>query len=486
MPKLHPVIARAAQVVPSPRQLAWQKLEFYSFIHYGINTYTDREWGDGTEDPALFNPTKLDCRQWAKVCKAAGMRGLILTAKHHDGFCLWPSAATKHSVESSPWKDGKGDVVRECAEACAEVGIKFGLYLSPWDQNAPSYGQGKAYDDFYETQLRELLTNYGELFCLWFDGACGEGKNGKTQAYDWERYYAVIRELQPNAAICIVGPDVRWVGNEAGVCRPSEWSVVPSFLSKAEVIAAASQQEDGKAPTINLDGDDAWAAWDIGSRKQLMKHQNWAPIWYPAEVDVSIRKGWFYHANEDHTVKPLAKLREIYYKSVGANASLLLNIPPTPQGVIHERDVDTLISLGAQLKVDFKENLIEGSTMTASCQLDDAHGAQNIVLPGSDSYWHSGELHKPAELVLDLGDDLDINKLVLKEHIATGQQIEAFKLYIDQNTEETGASKWKLLEKGTIIGHKRIIQFNETRVRRFKLVITECRGFATLEEIEAY
>ncbi|MCL2446757.1 MAG: alpha-L-fucosidase [Oscillospiraceae bacterium] len=483
MPKLPPHVARAAQVVPTPRQLAWQELEFYSFIHFGINTYTDREWGDGKEDPSLFNPTQLDCRQWAKVCKAAGMRGLILTAKHHDGFCLWPTATTKHSVESSPWKDGKGDVVRECADACAAVGIKFGLYLSPWDQNASCYGQGKAYDDFYEIQLRELLTNYGDLFCMWFDGACGEGPNGKKQVYDWERYYAVIRELQPEAAICVTGPDVRWVGNEAGVCRPSEWSVVPAFLSKAEVIAAASQQADGKPPVID---DSSWTTWDLGSRKALAKAKDWPPIWYPAEVDVSIRKGWFYHEHEDLTVKPLAKLRDIYYKSVGANASLLLNIPPSPQGLFHERDVDTLISLGAQLKVDFRENLIEGSTMTASCQLDDAHGPQNIVLPGRDSYWHSGELDGKAELLLDLGDDLDINKIVLKEHIATGQQIEAFELYIDMNTEETGKPKWKLLEKGTVIGYKRIILFNETRVRRFKIVITECRGFATLESIEAY
>ncbi|MCL2532456.1 MAG: alpha-L-fucosidase [Oscillospiraceae bacterium] len=484
MSKLPPHVARAAAVVPSPRQLAWQEIEFYSFIHYGINTYTDREWGDGQEDPALFNPTNLDCRQWAKVCKAAGMRGLVLTAKHHDGFCLWPTATTKHSVESSPWKNGQGDVVRECAQACAEVGLKFGLYLSPWDQNASCYGQGKAYDDFYCEQLRELLTNYGDLFCMWFDGACGEGPNGKKQEYDWERYYATIREFQPDAVISITGPDVRWVGNEAGVCRPSEWSVVPAFHSNAEKIAAASQQTDGKPPSAPK--DQGYAGWDLGSRKALAKAKDWAPIWYPAEVDVSIRKGWFYHENEDLTVKPLAKLRDIYYKSVGANASLLLNLPPTPQGVLHERDVDTLISLGAQLKVDFKENLIEGSTITAGCQLDGAHGAQNILQPSKDAFWHSGELDGKAELLLDLGDDLDINKIVLQENIATGQQIEEFELYADLNPEETGKHKWKLLEKGTIIGYKRIVLFDEIRVRRFKIVITQCRGFATLQNIEAY
>jgi len=481
MPKLHPKVLEAAQVVPSPRQLAWQELEFYSFIHFGINTFTGREWGDGAEDPALFNPEKLDCRQWAKVCKAAGMRGLILTAKHHDGFCLWPTATTRHGVASSPWKDGKGDVVAECAKACADVGIKFGVYLSPWDQNASCYGQGKAYDDFYKTQLRELLTNYGELFCLWFDGACGEGKNGKKQVYDWQGYYDLIRELQPNAAICVTGPDVRWVGNEAGVCRPSEWSVVPAYLSKAEVIAAASQQEDGKAPAPpNKDGS---MAWDLGSRKALIKAKDWPLIWYPAEVDVSIRKGWFYHENEDYTIKPLAKLREIYYKSVGANASLLLNIPPTPEGLIHEKDLETLISLGAQLKIDFKEDLAIGSKIEASCCLDEAHSGQNILEGG---HWHSGELDKKAELVLDFGDEFDINKVVLKENIATGQQIEAFELYVDLNCEAEGASKWKKLADGTIIGHKRIIEFTEQRMRRLKLVITQCRGFATLSGWEAY
>jgi alpha-L-fucosidase len=277
---------------------------------------------------------------------------------------------------------------------------------------------------------------------------------------------------------------VRWVGNEAGVCRPSEWSVVPAYLSKAEVIAAASQHEDGKAPAApNAKGS---TAWDLGSRKALLKAKNWPLIWYPAEVDVSIRKGWFYHEKEDYTVKPLATLRDIYYKSVGANASLLLNIPPTPEGLIHEKDMDTLISLGAQLKIDFKENLAEGSVVTDSCRLDDAHSGQNTLEPGSESYWHSGEFNKKAELVLDLGDDYDIDKIVLKEHIATGQQIESFELYADLNTEADGVPKWKLLAKETVIGHKRICTFKEMRVRRFKLVITQCRGFATIERFEAY
>jgi len=460
MPKLHPRIEEAARVVPSARQLAWQELEFYGFVHFGINTFTNQEWGTGSENPALFNPKKLDCRQWARVFKAAGMKGMVLTAKHHDGFCLWPSKYTGHSVAASPWQDGKGDVVKEAAAACAAHGLKFGLYLSPWDRHELTYGTGEAYNEFYKRQLRELLTNYGELFCVWFDGACGEGKNGRRQEYDWQGYYDLIRELQPNAVISIMGPDVRWVGNEAGVCRSSEWSVLPEKF-----------------------GDQTY--WDLGSRKALMKSKE-PLVWYPAEVDVSIRDGWFYHEKQDYSVKPLAKLRDIYYKSVGGNAALLLNVPPNQEGLIAQRDMETLISLGAQLQIDFKENLAEDSVVTDNCRLDDAHVGQMCLEPGSDTYWHSGPFEKEAELVLDLGDDYDIDKVVLKEHIATGQQIEKFTLYVDLNCTGEGKAKWKELDKGTVVGHKRIFRFKEQRMRRLKLVIEQARGFATLESWEAY
>lgn len=237
-------IRYAASITPSPRQLAWQQLEFYAFTHFGMNTFTNREWGDGTEDPALFNPDALDADQWVAAVKSAGMKALILTCKHHDGFCLWPSAYTEHSVKNSPWKNGQGDVVREVSDACRRGGIKFGVYLSPWDRHDARYGQGKPYDDYFVSQLTELATNYGDIFCFWFDGACGEGKNGKKQIYDWERYYAVLRKLQPNAVLNVCGPDVRWCGNEAGHCRKAEWSVVPAELRDAERTASKSQQAD--------------------------------------------------------------------------------------------------------------------------------------------------------------------------------------------------------------------------------------------------
>ena len=264
MSKTPDFVKYAASIVPSERQLKWQELEFYAFFHFGINTYTNSEWGNGNEDPELFNPEKLDCRQWVKICQLAGMKAVILTCKHHDGFCLWPSAYTDHSVRSSKWRDGKGDVVAECAKACKEFGLKFGVYLSPWDRHEPTYGSGEAYNRFFLNQLRELLTGYGDIFCVWFDGACGEGPNGKVQQYDWESYYKLIRELQPEATINITGPDVRWCGNEAGVCRASEWSVVPYWHSNHDIIAAQSQKNVSKPPKkINP------TALDLGSRKAI-------------------------------------------------------------------------------------------------------------------------------------------------------------------------------------------------------------------------
>ena len=474
MSKTPDYIKYAASIVPSERQIKWQETEFYAFIHYGINTYTDSEWGNGNEDPELFNPESLDCRQWAKLCKLAGMKALILTAKHHDGFCLWPSAYTDFSVRSSNWKDGKGDVVAECAEACREFGLKFGIYVSPWDRHEESYGTGEPYNKFFKNQLRELLTAYGELFCVWFDGACGEGKNGKKQAYDWEGYYKLIRELQPNATINITGPDVRWCGNEAGVCRKSEWSVVPYYHSNAELIASASQQNVLKPPKkINP------TALDLGSRKAIKKCNKL--IWYPAEVDTSIRKGWFYHKDEDYSVKPLSKLMDIYYNSVGANSSFLLNIPPTPEGTIFEKDVETLLSMGVQLSLDFNENLAEGSIITDNRHLDEEHCGQMALSYDPEEYWHPGDNPDGSELILDLGDEYDIDKIVLGEHIRTGQQIEKFSLYA-----LNGKGKWKRLAKETVIGYKRICRFEEIRVRYFKLVIEKARCFATISKFEAY
>ncbi len=473
MSKTPDYVKYAAGIVPSERQIKWQETEFYAFVHFGMNTFTDSEWGSGNEDVDLFSPDELDCRQWAKLCKLAGMKGMILTAKHHDGFCLWQTEYTDHSVKSSKWRDGKGDVVAECAAACREFGLKFGIYVSPWDRHEDSYGEGKKYDEFFINQLKELCSNYGELFCVWFDGACGVGAGGKKQAYDWQSYYDVVRELQPGAVISISGPDVRWCGNEMGVGRSSEWSVVPYYHCVHYAEQAANDPSLTKPPKkINP------TALDLGSRS-VIKDCN-KLIWYPAEVDVSLRKGWFYHPSDEYTVKTLQKLMNIYYDSVGANANLLLNISPMPSGKMHERDIDALLSMGAQLEIDFNENLAEDSVMTDNRHLDEEHTGQHILNDDPDSYWHSGDDPEGSELVLDIGDEYDIDKVVLGEHIATGQQIEKYALYAMVD------GKWKKLEKGTVIGYKRICRFKEIRVRYFKLVIEQARCFATISKFECY
>ena len=308
-------IDMVSRLVPTPQQLEWQQMEFTAFLHFGMNTFTGNEWGHGTDSPELFNPSELDCEQWVKALKDGGFKMALITAKHHDGFCLWPTATTEYSVKNSPWKDGKGDVVRELRDACEKYGMKFGVYLSPWDRNAPSYGDSPAYNKFFIEQLTELLSNYGEVHEVWFDGACGEGPNGKKQEYDWTAILAKIRELQPKAVTAIMGDDVRWVGNEGGMGRDTEWSATAmapgSYTEKNEAMAALGIDNMSK---------------DLGSRELIAKAQE--AYWYPSEVDVSIRPGWFYHADQDERVRSLANLVNIYYRSVGCNSVLLLNIPP--------------------------------------------------------------------------------------------------------------------------------------------------------------
>lgn len=464
----------AAEVTPSERQLQWQEVEFYAFCHFGMNTFTDQEWGDGQTPAEVFNPTDFDAEQWVKAVKSAGMRGLLLTCKHHDGFCLWPSAYTDYSVKNSPFRDGQGDVVREVADACKKYGLKFGIYLSPWDRHEPTYGQGEPYNTYYKNQLRELLTNYGELFCIWLDGACGEGKNGKVQKYDWQGYYAVMRELQPNAAICVSGPDVRWIGNEAGVCRTAEWSVVPSWLAINEYVAEKSQKTDDRKFAKKHNS----MTLDLGSRKAIKGETEL--IWYPAEVDVSIRPGWFYHAKEDSKVKSLDKLYKIYLNSVGGNASLLLNIPPDKTGKIPQVDALTLDAFGRMLGREFPVDLLQGARASATSELDTEHSAGNVLMDGS-AFWQSAEDEDAPELVLDFGAVTAFDSLILQENIRTGQQIEAFDISIQKG------NRWKKIGKYTIIGHKRICRFKKTyKTRKIRIRIRSHRGKATLRRICAY
>ena len=351
-------IKLSAYLTPTDQQYAWQQLELTAFIHFGMNTFTGREWGDGKEDPTLFNPTDFNAEQWVLSLQEAGFKMIILTAKHHDGFCLWPTATTKHSVQSSIWKDGNGDIVREVKNACDKYGMKFGVYLSPWDRNAESYGNSPRYNAMFVEQLKELLTNYGEVHEVWFDGANGDGPNGKRQVYYWTRFYHGIDSLQPKAVKAIMGNDVRWVGNESGLGRETEWSVTPLNPDINETIATENKRLDIN-PMAN----------DLGSRTLLADAKTL--YWYPSEVDVSIRPGWFYHPEQDHQVKTLQQLVDIYYQSVGMNSVLLLNIPPDKRGLLHEVDVARLKEFGVYIKNTFKRNKLTNGNIAWTAQNGD-------------------------------------------------------------------------------------------------------------------
>jgi len=468
-------IAEAARIAPSPRQLAWQELEFYAFIHFTVNTFTDREWGTGEESQSLFDPSELDAAQWVEACRSAGMKGLILTCKHHDGFCLWPSAYTEHSVKSSPWRNGQGDLVREVADACREAGLKFGVYLSPWDRHEQSYGDSPAYNAYFVNQLRELLTGYGELFCVWFDGACGEGPNGKRQVYDWDAYYALIRELQPNAVISVCGPDVRWCGNEAGQTRRSEWSVVPATMRDNEKIQENSQKVDDGEFAKRVGSQDE----DLGSRSVLAEAEE--AVWYPAEVNTSIRPGWFYHASEDESVKTAAELMELYERTVGGNSTFLLNLPPDRRGLIHENDVARMKELGERIRATYGTNLAVGAAVRGSAAKDETHGPDRLTDGDGSTYWQAPEGTEQADFVIDLGAERAFDRIVLEENIREGQRIERFRIEI-----EDVRGDWSLVYEGTVVGYKKICRFAETTARRLRLTIAESRWSPTLSGFGVY
>lgn len=465
---------RLVQVVPSPRQVAYQQLEFYSFIHFTVNTFTGQEWGDGTENPAIFNPTKLNAAQWAETIKAAGMKGLILTCKHHDGFCLWPSKYTDHTIAASPYKEGRGDIVREVSKACKDAGLKFGIYLSPWDRNQSTYGFGKTYNDYFVNQLTELLTNYGEVFTVWFDGACGEGSNGKKQVYDWERYYEVIRTLAPNACINVCGPDIRWCGNEAGDTRPAEWSVVPQRTSETERIAQLSQQEDN---AVFRERKISASDNDLGSREILKEEEQL--IWYPAEVNTSIRPGWFYHEEEDSQVRSLEELLYIYYNSVGGNAMFLLNIPPNKDGLLSMVDVKRLHEVGKYLESSFKTNLIESAALAVDSAME-GHAIEAVRTEDYENFFKTEDGITAAVINISWDKEQIIGHIVLKENINYSQRIEKF--YIE--AEQDGVY-YKIYE-GSVVGYKRIIQLDAVKTKNIRIHITDSRVASTISFIGIY
>lgn len=432
----------AARLVPTPQQLEWQQMELTAFLHFGINTFTGREWGDGKENPALFNPTDFDAEQWVRSLKEAGFKMAILTAKHHDGFCLWPTKTTGHSVAASPWKDGKGDVVRELRDACDKYGIKFGVYLSPWDRNASCYGDSPKYNEFFIEQLTELLTNYGEVHEVWFDGANGEGPNGKKQEYDWTAILSTIRRLQPRAVTAIMGDDVRWVGNERGLGRETEWSatvLTPGTYARCE--------EQNKALGVKA------TSKDLGGRDMLVNAKEL--FWYPSEVDVSIRPGWFYHQQEDNQVKSLKHLTDIYFKSVGYNSVLLLNIPPDQRGRISDADVNRLKEFVDYRKEIFADNRVKGGLKAWTARPGDTR-------------------------VYQLKPKSEINVVMLREDISKGQRMEAF------TVEALTADGWKEIAKGTTVGYKRLIRIPAVEARQLRVKVDACRLAANISEVAAY
>lgn len=467
------VLEAALAVRPSERQMVWQELEYYGFIHFGPNTFTGKEWGDGTTDPAVFNPTGLDANQWVAVFKEAGMKGLILTAKHHDGFCLWPTATTEYSVVQSPWRSGKGDLVKEVADACRAAGLKFGVYLSPWDRNHPAYGDSPAYNEVFRRQLTELLTNYGEVFEVWFDGANGEGPNGKVQQYDFESYYALIRQLQPGAVIAIMGPDVRWVGNEAGKGRDPEWSVLPVEVASRRKIAADSQQDVKQDMFVPKDA----RGNDLGSREKLKGTSG--IIWYPSEVDTSIRPGWFYHSSQDDKVKSPRQLEDIYYSSIGMNSTLLLNIPPDRRGLIHENDIDHLMALRRRIEATFAVNLARQAKLSS---VRPARGFEATKLTDGDkhSYWKATTAASEHAIEFHFKKPVTFDRLMLQENIRNGQRIEAFQLEIYQN------GRWMKVAEGRTVGYKRLLRFERVSSKKVRVKITAFRAAPELIEAGLY
>lgn len=461
-------------IVPHPRQLAFQQMEFYGFIHFTVNTFTDKEWGDGSESPAIFNPTELDAGQWAGTAKAAGMTGLILTCKHHDGFCLWPSKYTNHSVAASPYRDGKGDIVEEVSEACRQAGLKFGIYLSPWDRNNAAYGSGKDYDDYYLNQLTELLTGYGDIFSVWLDGACGEGLNGKVQTYDWERYYACIRQLQPDACISVCGPDIRWCGNESGHTKPSEWSVVPARLALAERVQEKSQKADD---TLFRERRISSSDLDLGSRKVLTAENDL--IWYPAEVNTSIRPGWFYHPAEDNQQKDVDELIDIYIRVVGGNGMFLLNLPPMPNGKLHHRDVEILNRFGNFLRRAFARNLLTETMKITADPEGEGEGIQTVLVDNYTTWYQPSEGITEAQIEIMFATPQECRYLVLKENIQLGQRIESFTVELFSQNHQVER------HTGTVVGYKKIIPLT-VKADRIVISINDARVCPTLAFIGIY
>lgn len=439
--------------IPSKRQLRWHELEFYGFLHFTINTFTDKEWGYGDENPAMFAPSDFSAEQIVSTAKMAGMKGLILTCKHHDGFCLWPSKYTKHSVKNSPWRDGKGDVVKEISDACRKHGLEFGVYISPWDRNHAEYGK-PAYIEYYRNQLRELLSSYGDVFEVWFDGANGgDGYYGgaretrkidRENYYDWENTWEIVRDMMPGAIIFSdAGPDIRWVGNERGYAGDPCWATYdlrprPPYSIPAPGCTAYKQGEHG--------------------------HRN-GKYWMPAEVDVSIRPGWFYHPDENNRVRSAENLLKIYYESIGRGASLLLNLPPDRRGRIHDNDVASLREFRNILDATFKKNLAQSAEIAASNARGEDFRVENVLDGERQTYWATEDTVTNAAITITFADATRFNVVDIREYLPLGQRVENWAL------DKWRDGKWEEFASGKAIGSRRLWRGDYQLTNRVRLRI---------------
>ena len=450
--------------IPAAKQVRWQQMETYAFIHFGLNTFNEREWGEGDTDPKTFNPTHLDAEQWAKTFVEAGMKGVILTAKHHDGFCLWPTELTDYCIRNAAYKDGKGDIVGELADACKKYGIKFGVYLSPWDRNRADYGS-PSYVEYYHAQLRELLTSYGDLFEIWFDGANGgDGYYGGARErrnidrrtyYNFPKAWALVDELQPET-ICFsdAGPGCRWVGNEQGIAVTTNWS----FLRAAEVYPGYPNMDE-----LNVGHPDGDA-------------------WIAAECDVSIRPGWFYHESEDDKVKTSDDLVELYYKSVGRNGTLLLNFPVNKEGLISKTDSLNAVQFHQRVAQELSENLLEKAQIEASDVRGRAFAASLVNDADFESYWATPDDVCSGSLTFTFKEPQSLSKLLLQEYIPVGQRVKSF------SVEFLQGDKWVPLEVGeetTTIGYKRILRFPTITTTAVRVHLLDARGPLCISEVGA-
>ena len=438
--------------LPSRQQLDWHETEYYLFMHFGPNTFTNKEWGEGTEPEDLFNPVNLDCRQWCRIAKEAGAKGIVITAKHHDGFCLWPSKFSRHTVRESKWKDGKGDVLKELSQACREYGLKFGVYISPWDRNHPDYGTEK-YNAVFTGMMKEIFQNYGPVWELWWDGANGEGPSGKKQVCDWRKYEATVRQLSPRTLIFSdIGPDIRWVGNENGIAGDPNWNYLDT----------AGFKRGAGAPS-----------------QDTLNHGNYnGHYWIPAECDVSIRPGWFWHEAENTKVKTPSELFGLYLKSVGRGANLLLNVPPNANGLISQEDENSLIAFRQLRDQGFSNNLLKDASTFYQFSRNDL-SSPDLTLRSLDS----NAMAYTANLqnfIVELPKPTKINCIVLREAIHQGQTVRGFRIVLRNGSKIVGELK------GSSVGRKRIITFNTTTVSSFNVYLADAMGQDNIKGISAY